>query len=70
MHGRPYPSHLTRCSSGATRASVGSDQYGPFVTIYVGDGEERTTFRFLHPSYDAPCVVATTHGGSSTVWHG
>lgn len=55
---------------GATRASVGSDQYGPFVTIYTGS-EERTTFRFLHPSYDAPCVVSTTSAGdSNTVWHG
>ena len=57
--------------SGATRASVGSDQYGPFITIYVSDGEERTTFRFLHPSYNAPCVVKTTQDGdSNTVWHG
>ena len=56
--------------SGATRSSVGSDQYGPFITIYTGD-TERTTFRFLHPSYNAPCVVVTTgDGDSSTIWHG
>ena len=54
------------------RSSVGIDGYGPFLTMYTGDGEERYTFRFSHSSYSgAPSVIYTDPAGSSeTVWHG
>ena len=55
-----------------TRSSVGIDGYGPFLTMYTGDGEERYTFRFSHSSYSgAPSVIYTDPDGSSeTIWNG
>lgn len=54
------------------RSSVGIDGYGPFLTMYTGDGEERYTFRFSQPSYGgAPAVSYVDRSGSSeTRWHG
>ena len=55
-----------------SRSSVGIDSYGPFLTMYTGDGEERYTFRFSQPSYGGvPAVAYTDRSGvSNTRWHG
>lgn len=58
--------------AGMNRSSVGFDEYGPFLTMYTGDGEERYTFRLSSPSYEGlPSVVYTDPSGlSGTKWHG